>query len=145
MSEAAPFQVLLVDDDGESRRIMREMLCAYSGFQIIGEASGKEAALALMEERPAQVVFSDIQMAGGSGFELAEQIHRRRPETLVVFLTGYADFAVDGYLYGPVDFLVKPVSRDRLDRAMARLSERLGQERRDELDGQISQIGRAHV
>ena len=138
MAETTGFQVLLVDDDAESRHVMREMLTEHGGFPVAGEASCKTEALAALEDRPVDVVFSDIQMAGGSGFELAEMIHRRWPDVLVVFLTGYADFAVDGYFYGPVDFLVKPVSRERLDHALVRLSERLGrEEQRSGPDGRI--------
>ncbi len=132
MTETTRFQVLLVDDDGESRRVMREMLSDFDDIAVAGEASCQEEALALLKKCRVSVVFSDIQMDGGSGFDLAAKIHRLYPDILVVFLTGFADFAVDGYLYGPVDFLVKPVSRERLERAVSRLRERLGREKRTE-------------
>lgn len=125
MSRKDGFQVLLVDDDGDTRRSVRDMLADDPRFRVAGEAGSKAEALDLLRERPADVVFSDIQMEGGSGFELAEAVHREHPEILVVFLTGYANFALDGYLYGPVDFLVKPVRRERLDQTLARVRERL--------------------
>ena len=137
MAEMTQFQVLLVDDDGESRRVMRELLSEYSDICVAGEASCREEAMAFLERHPVRVVFSDIQMEGGSGFDLAAGIHRRYPDMLVVFLTGFADFAVDGYLYGPVDFLVKPVSRERLERAVTRIRERLTRERAQEDEGRI--------
>lgn len=119
------FKVLLVDDENEIRVSVREMLSSAPGFQVIGEAESKAEALNMLKEHSVEVIFSDIQMEGGSGFELAEAVHRLYPDVLVVFLTGYADFALDGYLYGPVDFLVKPVSRKRLEQTLARIRERL--------------------
>lgn len=119
------FKILLVDDEAELRTSIREMLASDPAFQVIGEAESKTEALNILREHSADIVFSDIQMDGGSGFELAEAIHKRHPKTQVVFLTGYANFALDGYLYGPVDFLVKPVRQERLDQTLARIKERL--------------------
>lgn len=119
------FKVLLVDDEAKLRASIREMLSSEPGFQVVGEADGKAEALNTLREHSADVIFSDIQMEGGSGFELAEAVHRLHPDILVVFLTGYADFALEGYLYGPVDFLVKPVSRERLEQTLKRIRERL--------------------
>lgn len=125
MRGGTEFQVLLVDDEAEVRRCVRELLASSPGFCVAGEAEGREAALRFLEDRRVDVMFSDIQMDGGTGFELAEAVHRRYPDLLVVFLTGYASFALDGYLYGPVDFLVKPVSRERLEQTLERVRERL--------------------
>lgn len=118
-------RILLVDDEAQVRSAVREMLSGYKDLRIVGEAEDREAALELLDRVRADVIFSDIQMEGGSGFELAETVHRRRPDVLVVFLTGYADFALDGYSYGPVDFLLKPVSRERLEQTLSRVRERL--------------------
>lgn len=125
MNKDVEIRVLLVDDEAEIRGAVREMLVCHSEFRVVGEADGQAAALALLEKCPVQVVFSDIQMAGGSGFALAEAVHRNYPEVLVVFLTGYANFALDGYTYGPVDFLLKPVSRERFEQTLERIKERL--------------------
>ena len=116
-------RILLVDDEAEMRASIRELLSSYRRFCVAGEAESREAALALLDQREVDVIFSDIQMAGGSGFALAETVHRIRPDILVVFLTGYADLALDGYRYGPVAFLVKPVSRQRLERTLERIEE----------------------
>ena len=118
-------RILLVDDEPVIRREMRGLLSQTKGFRVAGESSGWEVTLRFLERETVEVIFSDIQMAGGSGFELAERVHRRYPKILVVFLTGYADFALDGYLYGPVDFLMKPVSEPRLRKTLERIRERL--------------------
>ena len=118
-------RVILVDDEEETRGYIRDMLLEYPEILVAGEADRVGSALSLLDASPADVLFTDIQMDGGSGFELAEAVHRRYPQVLVVFLTGHADFALDGYSYGPVDFLLKPVGRERLARTLARVRERL--------------------
>ncbi len=123
-------RLLLVDDEPQVCAAMGELLTSYPAFRVVGEAHSREEALNLLEKQGAEAVFTDIQMDGGSGFELAEEIHARSPETLVVFLTGYANFALEGYVYGPVDFLVKPVSPERLEQTLARIEARLAQRQR---------------
>ena len=118
-------RVMLVDDVPDARQQFREMLAAYPDILVAGQAGSREEALALLQTTPVDVLFSDIQMQGGSGFELAEAVHRMHPGTQIVFLTGYAEFALDGYIYGPIDFLVKPVTRERLERTLERVRESL--------------------
>lgn len=125
MERNAVYGVLLVDDDRELCGSVRDMLAEEPQFSVLGEAGSKAEALDMLREHPADIVFTDIQMEGGSGFELAEAVHRLYPGILVVFLTGFANFALDGYLYGPVDFLVKPVRRERLEQTLERIRERL--------------------
>lgn len=120
-------RLFLVDDESQICETMRTLLAQYPAFTVVGEAHSRQEALSFLEVQRAEAVFTDIQMDGGSGFELAEEIHARSPETLVVFLTGYANFALEGYIYGPVDFLVKPVSHERLEQTLARIETRLAQ------------------
>lgn len=63
----------------------------------------------------------------GTGFALAQTIQRRWPGLPVIFLTGFVDFAVEGYEYQPLDFLVKPVRKERLERALTYAKKRLQQ------------------
>ena len=65
-------RILLVDDEAQVRSAVREMLSGYKDLRIVGEAEDREAALELLDRVRADVIFSDIQMEGGSGFELAE-------------------------------------------------------------------------
>lgn len=120
-------RLILVDDEPQVCTSMSSLLKEYPAFAVVGEAHSRQEALTLLQEQGAEAVFTDIQMDGGSGFELAEEIHTCSPETLVVFLTGYANFALEGYIYGPVDFLVKPVSHERLEQTLARIENRLAQ------------------
>lgn len=117
-----PLRVLLVDDEPMARVRLRRMLSAEHGVHILGECSnGEEAAAALSSLRP-DVVFLDIQMPGMDGFgTLHCAAEAWRPH--VVFVTAFAEHAVDAFEHGAVDYLLKPYSRERLrlslDRARA--------------------------
>jgi two-component system, LytTR family, response regulator len=112
-------RVLLVDDEPMARARLRRMLGAEHGVHILGECSnGEEAAAALSSMKP-DVVFLDIQMPGMDGFGT---LHRAsaacRPH--VVFVTAFAEHAVDAFEHGAVDYLLKPYSRERLRIALER-------------------------
>lgn len=112
-------RVLLVDDEPMARARLHRMLGAEHGVHIVGEcSSGEEAAAAIGSLKP-DVVFLDIQMPGMDGFGT---LHRAsvawRPH--VVFVTAFAEHAVDAFEYGAVDYLLKPYSRERLRLSLER-------------------------
>lgn len=118
MSEA-PLRVLVVDDEPLARLRLRRMLGAEPGVHILGECdSGGAAASALAALKP-DVVFLDIQMPGLDGFgALHGAAASWQPQ--VVFVTAFAEHAVDAFDHGAVDYLVKPYSRERLRLALDR-------------------------
>ncbi|HZF98088.1 MAG TPA: LytTR family DNA-binding domain-containing protein [Pseudoxanthomonas sp.] len=114
-----PLRVLVVDDEPMARARLRRMLGAEHGVHILGECgNGEEAAAALIGMKP-DVVFLDIQMPGMDGFGT---LHRAsaawRPQ--VVFVTAFAEHAVDAFEHGAVDYLLKPYSRERLRLSLER-------------------------
>lgn len=115
----APLRVLVVDDEPMARTRLRRMLGAEHGVHVLGEcATGEAAAEALVALKP-DVVFLDIQMPGLDGFGA---LHRAAGEwqPRVVFVTAFAEHAVDAFETGAVDYLLKPYSRERLRRALER-------------------------
>ena len=112
--------VLLVDDEAEHRRDLRSALAAFPFVTVAGEAGGGEEALAFLLRQRVDLVFLDIEMEGVDGFQLARHLQTEYPELQVIFLTGHVDLAIDGYQYGPVDFLAKPVELMRLTQALRR-------------------------
>ncbi len=123
--EKQPIRVLLVDDEALVREDLRARLAAYPDIQVVGDAGCYQAAMELLQRADVDLVFTDIQMADGSGFQLSRAIQKRRPELPIIFLTGHAGLALEGYEYRPLDFLVKPVRRERLEQALAYARERL--------------------
>jgi two-component system LytT family response regulator len=118
-------RVLLVDDEPPARRRMRRMLAAEPDIEILGECgSGAEAVEQVRSLEP-DLVFLDVQMPNGDGFEVLEQLGAS-VLPLVVFVTAYDEYALRAFDAAALDYLVKPVQRARLRTAVARARERLG-------------------
>jgi two-component system, LytTR family, response regulator len=121
MNEGGDTGVLIVDDEGPARSILKEMLSAQPGVRILAEcANGFEAVKAASELRP-DVVFLDIEMPKLDGFEVLELID---PDIAVVFVTAYDSYALKAFDVHAVDYVLKPFRAERLvaalDRARAR-------------------------
>ena len=110
--------VLIVDDEPEIRELFKETLEA-SGHACHMSANG-DSALSVLATQPVDLALVDITMPGMSGFTLFEHIKERWPNTAVIFVTAMDNVAVgvDNLKQGAYDYLVKPVSQDRLDKAV---------------------------
>ena len=117
----APLRAFLLDDEPLALKRLSRLLAATGRVEIVGSATDPEAGLAELDTAPPDVVFLDIQMPGLDGLEVA----RRLPEaTMVVFTTAYDRHAVEAFETNAVDYLLKPIERDRLVRALDRLERR---------------------
>ena len=111
---------LLVDDEPLANERMRQLLDAHGEVEVVGTAGSVKAAQAMLEQRPPDVVFLDVEMPGGRGFDLLLSV----PEgTQVVFVTAHENYAVEAFATAAVDYLVKPVNPERLAETMRRLGE----------------------
>lgn len=113
-----PLRTLVVDDESVARRVLIEELVEMDGLEMDGEAECGEAALRCIEERMPDVVLLDIQMPGMDGFEVVRRI--TGPLPAIVFVTAYSEHAFRAFEVGAVDYLLKPVSGERLALAMER-------------------------
>ena len=111
-------RTLLVDDDAASMRILEQALALFSDVEIVGRVPSGMEALLFVRDNPTDLVFLDIEMDEMSGFEVARHLHTHYPQTQYVFVTGHTDFAVDGYAYQPLSFLVKPIRLSHLERVL---------------------------
>ena len=116
-------RVLLVDDDTSCRQDLSDKLSAFPYVSIVGEAGDISSAVIKLQRGQIDLVFLDIELGQDNGFQLARHIHTVFPFCKVIFLTGHVDFALEGYEYGPVDFLIKPASLLRLEQALLRVYE----------------------
>ncbi|MBK9519860.1 MAG: two-component system response regulator BtsR [Anaeromyxobacter sp.] len=113
-------RALVVDDEVNAREELAALLRETGAFEVVGLcANAVEAIPAVRRERPA-VLFLDVQMPAISGFELLAMLD---PEELpqVVFVTAHDEFAVRAFEENAVDYLLKPVERERLARTLERL------------------------
>jgi two-component system, LytTR family, response regulator len=122
-SDPSPLRVLVVDDEALARQVLREYLEALPDVEVVAEcANGFEAVKAIAERSP-DLVLLDVQMPKLDGFEVLELAGRRTP---VIFVTAYDEFAVRAFDVHAIDYLLKPVSPERVAEALERARARLG-------------------
>jgi DNA-binding LytR/AlgR family response regulator len=121
MAVSSKLNVLLVDDEPIWRENLKESLGMFEYVNVVGQASNGTEAIGILNSNKVDLVFLDIEMNGISGFQLAKHIQSAYPDIMIIFLTGHVDFAIDGYEYKPVDFLMKPVNILRLEQALLRV------------------------
>lgn len=120
-------RAMIVDDEAPARDRMRRLLEALA-VTVVGEAEDGDGALESIPRLSPDVVFLDIQMPGCSGLEVAGRLAAPRPR--LVFCTAFDRFAIDAFEHHAVDYLLKPVGRDRLARTVERLSAEIGAQRK---------------
>jgi DNA-binding LytR/AlgR family response regulator len=114
-------RALVVDDEAPARRRLADLLDEL-GVAVIGEAGNGLEALDLARARHPDVIFLDIAMPEVDGFDVARRLDDPRP--FIVFQTAYAEFAVAAFEHEALDYLVKPVTRERLAQAVNRIERR---------------------
>ena len=122
------YNVLIADDEYMIRQsLARRIAETDESFRVVSECGEGRSALDAIEEGDIQVVFTDIRMPEMDGLELARAIHERHPEMLTVILTGFADFeyAQEAIRQGVFDYLLKPVSEEKLAAILEKLSLKL--------------------
>jgi DNA-binding LytR/AlgR family response regulator len=130
--------ILIADDEALVRRdLIATLKGLWEGITILEAENGLEA-LDLLAARKPQAAFLDIRMPGATGIEVARSASG---QTHVVFCTAYDEYAVEAFNARAVDYLLKPVSEDRMREAVARLKERIATPPADltQLVAQISQ------
>ena len=118
----------VVDDERLAVERLTRLLQATGRVTIAGSSTDPEAALAELRETPIDVLFLDIQMPGLTGFELLERLERDVP---VVFTTAFDQYAIDAFGVNSLDYLLKPIEADRLDRALDKIERFAGQTQPD--------------
>jgi two-component system, LytTR family, response regulator len=108
----------LVDDEKLALNRLSRMLRETGKVEVVGSSTDPEEALGRLRETPVDALFLDIQMPGLNGFELLSNLATR---PAVVFTTAYDHYAVKAFEENGTDYLLKPVSSEALDRAIARL------------------------
>jgi two-component system, LytTR family, response regulator len=120
-------KALIADDEPLARERLRFLLARDSEIEIAGECRNGTEVVAALKARSFDVLFLDIQMPGGSGFDIIEQVGMARmPAT--VFVTAHNHFALQAFDVRALDYLTKPVEPERLNATLARVKERIDSE-----------------
>ncbi len=112
----------VVDDERLAVERMIRLLQATDRVRIAGSTTDPEAALSFLRAHEVDLLFLDIQMPGLTGFELLGRLDRDIP---VIFTTAYDRYAIQAFSVNSVDYLLKPIEADRLDRALDKMMRRM--------------------
>lgn len=115
-----PPTALVVDDEPLARAHLIKLLSAQ-GVNVIGEAGDSTDALRLAEDLHPDLLFLDIQMPGLTGMHLAGALQFSSANSHIIFVTGFSEHALQAFEHGALDYLVKPVSAERLAKTLARV------------------------
>jgi two-component system LytT family response regulator len=116
--------VLIADDERLARTEVRRLLHAHPQVVVIGEATTVDEAVAATTSLEPDLLFLDIRMPGGTGFDVLERLDRI---PLVIFTTAYDEFAIRAFEVNALDYLLKPIHPERLAHALDRASAALRQ------------------
>lgn len=111
-------RALIVDDEPLARRVLREEIEAMSGIEVAGEAEDGQDALAQIATLQPDLVLLDIQMPGMTGFDVVRSFHGGERMPVFIFVTAFDQHAIQAFEAGAIDYLLKPVSQQRLERAV---------------------------
>ncbi|MFT5573034.1 MAG: two-component system LytT family response regulator [Cryomorphaceae bacterium] len=112
-------KAIVVEDSRLARQGLLRMLEQFSSLQVVGSAEHPSSAMDLIDEFKPDVVFLDIHMPGETGFDLLDKLDYT-PQ--VIFTTAYSEYAYRSFDYNAVDYLLKPISKERLAEAVGKLS-----------------------
>jgi len=119
MSEGA-LRTMIVDDEPLAIERMQVLCAELEQLQVVGTASDGEAALRLADKLKPDLLLLDMTMPGMDGLGVARQLSRRDNPPAVIFVTAHEDFAVEAFDLEAVDYVLKPVAAERLERAIDR-------------------------
>ncbi|MCC3215681.1 response regulator [Chryseobacterium sp. X308] len=106
---------IIIDDEPLARSEMRSLITEISGIDILGEFSNALSALEFLKDNEVDLIFLDIEMPMVTGLEFAEMLPKK---SLIIFTTAYSQYALKSYELEAVDYLLKPIDPQRLEKAI---------------------------
>jgi two-component system LytT family response regulator len=129
-------RALIVDDEELGRRMLRSLLAGDDDVQVVGEAASAQEARRKINEQQPDLVFMDVEMPGGNGIEVLQDIEAPMP--YVILVTAHPEFALPAFEVQVSDYLVKPVQRQRFLGSVMRAKQRIAERRVAGLARQIA-------
>lgn len=143
-------RVLLVDDEPLARQRLARLLAEHDNYQIVAEAGNGQAALDWLRQHKADLVLLDIEMPGLTGLQVAEQLMQILPDSnsrpAVIFCTAYDEYAFSAFKVEAVDYLLKPIRKEDLCKALQKAQRWIEQQPDAEPETHSSNmIARTHI
>jgi two-component system LytT family response regulator len=115
---------VLIDDDSNLRKGMKSLLSRYAPeIKILGEADSVKTGIKVMDSLKPQVVFLDIQLTDGTGFDILENLAQKngKSSSHIVFITAHEEYAIKAFRFSALDFLLKPVDPEELEKVIEKI------------------------
>jgi DNA-binding LytR/AlgR family response regulator len=142
MSEAIRTCVIAEDEALLRQALLDQLASAWPQLQIVAACEDGASALEAIAEHEPHVAFLDIRMPGLTGLDVAAAAAQVSPRTQIVFVTAYDQYAVDAFERGAIDYLLKPISADRLAATVQRLQARVAGPDADTLAALLERLGK---
>jgi len=113
-------RAIVVDDESNSRDILAHLLMLDGNITVLSKCQNIVEAMDAIAEFKPDLLFLDIEMPGGSGFELIERLSKTEFNPAVVFVTAYNQYAIKAIKYAAFDYLLKPIDLDDLNQTLQR-------------------------
>jgi two-component system response regulator AlgR len=139
MADLTSLRILVADDEPLAAERLQVLLARARGATLVGTASDGESAISMAEALSPDVLLLDIAMPGLDGIDVARSLASQDPSPAVVFVTAFDQFAVAAFEVAAVDYLMKPVDPNRLQRALDRARAYLQQRSAQPAAGKTSQ------
>ncbi|MGD9994542.1 MAG: LytR/AlgR family response regulator transcription factor [Salinivirgaceae bacterium] len=134
MEAQSKITTIIIDDEDRARETIKEMLAIYCPeLELIGEANSVIRGIQQIKTLQPDLVFLDIKMPDGTGFDLLNRIDKKR--FALIFLTAYDEYAVKAFRFSAIDYLLKPLDPDELITSVDRVKHSLETEK-----NQLSQL-----
>ncbi len=134
---------VVVDDEKYARERLGKIVSLFPDVQLVGQAANGPDAIRLISELRPELVLLDIQMPGCSGIDVVACLPRPRPA--IVFCTAFDQYAVSAFDLAAVDYLLKPVSQERLREAVERVRSRKPHEGEAQIDRIVQNMRRPRI
>jgi two-component system LytT family response regulator len=112
---------VIVDDEPHARSLLRLLLRDHPDFEVVAEYGSGTEALRGIQRDPPGLVLLDIQMPGMTGMQVAEALAREGSMPALIFTTAFDEYAIQAFEINAADYLLKPISPARLERALQRV------------------------
>jgi two-component system LytT family response regulator len=131
-------KVIIIDDESLARSMVKEYLAAHPGIEVVQECNdGFEGIKAIQQHQP-DLIFLDIQMPKINGFEMLELIEQ---PPAVIFTTAFEEYAIKAFESHAIDYLLKPFSKERFDKAIQKWQQQNQQERKTDTQKLLNTVG----
>ena len=138
-------RILIVDDEKPARDRLRQLVDDFGQYQVVGEAGNGNEALERAAATKPDIVLLDIRMPGMDGIETAHHLNAMAEPPAVVFTTAYDEYAIDAFDARAIGYVLKPVRRQRLQRALEHAQRLSGKELNEIAEESRIESRRNHV